>query len=72
MRKTKKMRSETKAFLVGGLIILLAWGLYINYIYGQSVDNDMDTERSCSLMPPIAGTKNCNNEVYTNFGGGLT
>ena len=67
------MRSENKAFLVGGLIILLAWGLYINYIYGQSVDNDMDTERGyCDIPPVIAGTDTCwRKSISTNFGGGL-
>ena len=65
------MKSETKAFIIGGLIILLIWGLYINYIYEQSVDDDMGTERNCSMMPPVAATKNCHNGVSTNFGGGL-
>ena len=60
------MRSETKAFLVGGLLIVAIWCLYINFIYMDYVDIDMDVCREHM----DASTKICNG-VYTNFGGGL-
>ena len=61
------MRSETKGFLIGGLLILLIWCLYINFIYVDAVGMDMDVCREHMN----ASTKICNG-VYTNFGGGLT
>ena len=60
------MRSETKGFLIGGLLILLIWCLYINFIYVGAVGMDMDVCREHMN----ASTKICNG-VYTNFGGGL-
>ena len=66
MRKTMTMRSETKGLLVGGLLILIIWCLYINFIYVGVVDTDMDVCREHMN----ASTKICNG-IYTNFGGGL-
>ena len=60
------MRSETKAFIIGGLLILLIWCLYINFIYVGVVDMDMDVCKEHMN----ASTKICNG-IYTNFGGGL-
>jgi len=60
------MRSETKGLLVGGLLILIIWCLYINFIYVGVVDTDMDV---CKERMN-ASTKICNG-IYTNFGGGL-
>ena len=67
MRKTKKIRSETKGLIVGGFLILLIWCLYINFIYVGVVDMDMDVCKEHNN----ASTKICNG-IYTNFGGGLT
>lgn len=60
------MRSETKGLIVGGFLILAIWCLYINFIYMDYVDIDMDVCREHM----DASTKICN-RVYTNFGGGL-
>ena len=66
MRKTKKMRSETKGLIVGGFLILAIWCLYINFIYVDAVGMDMDVCKEHMN----ASTKICNG-IYTNFGGGL-
>jgi hypothetical protein len=66
MRKTKKMRSETKGLIVGGFLILVIWCLYINFIYVDYVGIDMDVCKEHMN----ASTKICNG-IYTNFGGGL-
>lgn len=60
------MRSEIRGLLVGGVLILIIWCLYINFIYVGVVDTDMDVCREHM----DASTKICNG-VYTNFGGGL-
>ena len=60
------MSSETKGLLVGGLLILIIWCLYINFIYVDVLDMDMDVCKEHMN----ASTKICNG-VYTNFGGGL-
>ena len=60
------MRNENKVRIIVALIILLAWGLYINFIYVDAIGMDMDVCREHMN----ASTKICNG-VYTNFGGGL-
>ena len=60
------MRSEIKGLIVGGFLILAIWCLYINFIYMDYVDIDMDVCKEHMN----ASTKICNG-VYTNFGGGL-
>ena len=64
------MKNEIKAFLITGLIILLVWGLYITFIYMDTLPNSMGNDRFCNF-PPVAATKNCHSGVSTNFGGGL-
>ena len=60
------MRSETKAFIIGGLLILLIWCLYINFIYVDHIPEVMKEEICIERF--IAATKTCNT-IYTNFGG---
>jgi len=60
------MRSEIKGLIVGGLLIVAIWCLYINFIYVGAVGMDMDVCKEHMN----ASTKICNG-VYTNFGGGL-
>ena len=55
------MRSETKGLIVGGFLILVIWCLYINFIYVDYVDIDMDVCKEHMN----ASTKIC------NFGGEL-
>lgn len=66
-----KIKNEVKAFIITGIIVLFIWCLYINFIYSESIDIDMDTERKFCNFPPVAATKNCHSGVSTNFGGGL-
>ena len=53
------MKTETKAFIVGGLLIMLVWFLYINFIY-------LSPEQGGNC---VEETENCRNSVYTHFGG---
>jgi len=58
------MRNENKVRIIVGLTLVFTWILYINFIYGGSAIESMDTVR-CGID---AGTNTCNN-VYSNFGG---
>ena len=51
------MRSENKVRIIVGLTIVFAWILYINFIYGGSATESMDTVR-CGLNI-TAGTDTC-------------
>ena len=61
-----EMKNQHKATIISGLLMLLVWGLYITFIYMDSVPEIM-TEEIC-VERLIAGTKTCNT-IYTNFGG---
>ena len=50
------MKSQHKAMLVSGLLILLVWGLYVTFIYMDYVPEGM--ERSC-WFNINAGTDTC-------------
>ena len=52
--------------LISGLSILLVWGLYVTFIYMNSIPEVMKEEICIERF--IAATKTCNT-VYTNFGG---
>ena len=52
--------------LLTGLFILIVWGLYVTFIYMDSVPEIMKEEICVERL--IAGTKTCNT-IYTNFGG---
>ena len=53
--------------IISGLLILLVWGLYVTFIYMDSVPEIM-TEEIC-VERLIAGTKTCNTIYTNNFGG---
>jgi len=59
------MKSQYKVRIIIGLIILLAWGAYITFIYVDSVPEDM--ERSCWFQI-TASTDTCRG-MSTGFGG---
>jgi len=60
------MMNNIKLAIIVGIIILLAWGLYITLIYMDSVPEVMKEDICVERF--IAATKTCNT-VYTNFGG---
>jgi len=62
-----EMKNQHKATIISGLLILLVWGLYITFIYMDSVPEIM-TEEIC-VERLIAGTKICNTIYTNNFGG---
>ena len=61
-----EMKNQHKATIISGLLILLVWGLYITFIYMDSIPEIMKEEVCVERV--IAATKTCNT-IYTNFGG---
>ena len=59
------MKSQYKVRIIIGLIILLAWGAYITFIYVDSVPEDIG--RSCWFQI-TASTDTCRG-MSTSFGG---
>ena len=59
------MKSQHKAMIISGLIVLLAWGAYVTFIYMDSVPEDM--KRSCWFQI-TASTDTCRG-MSTSFGG---
>jgi len=53
------VKTETKAFIIGGLLIILIWFLYINYTY-------LTPEQGGSCIEEM---ENCGRSVYSYFGG---
>ena len=56
------MRSETKAFIVGAILIVLVWFLYINYTYSIP-------EQGGDCIEEMQKCKESSNSVYSHFGG---
>ena len=56
------MKSETKGFIVGGILILFIWFLYINYTY-------MMPEQVGDCIEEMQKCKESSKSVYTHFGG---
>ena len=52
-----EMKNQHKVMLISGLLILLVWGLYVTYIYMDSIPVDM-VEHCREHMN--ASTKICN------------
>jgi len=57
-----KIKSETKVFIIGGLLIMLIWFLYINYTY-------LTPEHAGSCIEEMQNCKESTKSVYTHFGG---
>ena len=53
------MKSETKAFIIGGLLIMLFWFIFVNFTY-------LSPEQGGNCIEEM---KECKKSVYTNFGG---
>ena len=58
--------NNIKLAIIVGLSILIVWGLYITFIYMDSIPEIMKEEVCVERV--IAATKTCNT-IYTNFGG---
>ena len=56
------MKTETKAFIIGGLLIMLVWFLYINFTY-------LSLEQGGNCIEGMQQCKESSNSVYTHFGG---
>ena len=56
------VKGETKAFIIGGTLIILIWFLYINYTY-------MMPEQGGSCIEEMQKCKESSKSVYTHFGG---
>jgi hypothetical protein len=56
------VKSETKGFIVGGILVLLMWFLYINYTY-------MMPEQGGNCIEEMQKCKESSKSIYTHFGG---
>jgi hypothetical protein len=56
------VKSETKGFIVGGILILFIWFLYINYTY-------MMPEQGGDCIEEMQKCKESSKSVYTHFEG---
>jgi len=64
----KKSKNNLKLAIIIGITILLAWGLYITFIYIGSIPQSMEKETFCKIAI-VAATQNCHPGVSTHFGG---
>ena len=64
----KKSMNNLKLAIITGIIILLAWGFYITFIYIESIPQSMEKEVFCKIVI-VAATQNCHPGVSTHFGG---
>ena len=56
------MKSETKAFIFGGILILSFWLLYINFTY-------LSPEQGGNCIEEMQKCKESSKSIYTFFGG---
>ena len=56
------VKSETKAFIVGGLLIMLFWFIFVNFTY-------LSPEQGGNCIEEMQECKESSKSVYTHFGG---